>query len=71
LDEGKRMQIGITIRLKDFQSIRIISSEFPNVKLCLRELDSVLSLFEQEEVKRFREEVIVPVLRKVNKRNKE
>jgi hypothetical protein len=56
------MKISITVNLGSYESIRIETSEYPNLKLCLMELDKTLTFIGSDAAIKFRNNYIRPAL---------
>jgi len=62
------MRIGVTVNLGNYESLRIDTSDLPNIKMCLQELDYALRQFDSGAVIKFRERYIASALDKPQNR---
>lgn len=59
------MKLLITVNLGGYESIRIETSEYPNLKMCLIELDKALTFIGSDAAIKFRNNYIRPALNKI------
>jgi len=59
------MRLTVTVNLGGYESIRIETSEYPNLKLCLFELDKALTAIGSNQAIKFRDNYVRPALRKI------